>query len=576
YGTFMETGMGQSFGDATESKSAGDFHQNKPVYDSSNQLFYLPKFENKILYIIEYRLDGKDTVHYRKEKIDYIIGSGHHTNSHLFSVNGYVYQAPLTFYTQSKKWDLPPGFEKGNNSRFSRIIGYECMSCHNSLPDFEKGSENKFNQIPKGITCERCHGPGSLHIKEKQEGKIINTQKEIDYTIVNPKKLPWERQVDVCQRCHLQGNAVLHDDKDWSSFRPGMKLSDYIDVYAPKYANGNQIIMASHAQRLQESQCFIKSNKQSTNKLTCITCHNPHISVKKTGSEIYNNACKSCHSTQVCKEVEAIQAKENHNCVACHMPKSGTGDIPHVSVHDHKIAKRIQSTASNAKPVFQGLVCVNNTNPSYSSWSQAWLNAFEQFGNNSHTLDSAKVYIEKTEGKQKQDLTIRQLYLKQNYQAIVNLKVKATVITDGWTAYRCSEAAKNTGNYPLSESYIQQAVNLSKGNLEFKEKLAAVYILNNKLAEAMKVLDELIKIQPKLAMAWCNKGYIYKLQNNIDEAMKCIDVALKLDPDYIIALQNKIDLAQMKEDKKMMIKYIKQLLKLQPNPQLQSILTQIQ
>ena len=38
------------------------------------------------------------------------------------------------------------------------------MTCHNAYPDFVLGSTNKFNKIPKGIDCERCHGPGELHV----------------------------------------------------------------------------------------------------------------------------------------------------------------------------------------------------------------------------------------------------------------------------------------------------------------------------------------------------------------------------------------------------------------------------
>ena len=99
------------------------------------------------------RLKGKDTTHQLIQKVTYKIGSGHHTNSHLFEVNGYVHQMPYTYYTQGKIADLPPGFEKGNNTRFSREIGIECMSCHNAYPQHTKGSLNKYERIPSGIDC---------------------------------------------------------------------------------------------------------------------------------------------------------------------------------------------------------------------------------------------------------------------------------------------------------------------------------------------------------------------------------------------------------------------------------------
>ena len=192
--------------------------------------------KNGKLFVLEYRLSGNDTTYRRNQRIDYIIGSGHHTNSHFTRINGYLYQVPVTFYTQKKHWDLPPGFEGGHNTRFSRAIQAECVTCHNGYPTLEAGTDNKFVSLPHGLDCERCHGPGSQHIAEKQAGHLVNIKKDIDYSIVNPRKLPFKLQVSVCQRCHLQGNAVLQPGKTFFDFKPGQPLSQTMDVYLPRYA----------------------------------------------------------------------------------------------------------------------------------------------------------------------------------------------------------------------------------------------------------------------------------------------------------------------------------------------------
>jgi len=142
----------------------------------------------------------------------------------------------MTYYTQKQKWDFPPGFEEGFNTRFSRKIGLECMSCHNSLPDFVKGSENKFNALPEGVSCEDVT-TGKYSCEQRSTGAKIDTSKYIDYSIVNPGKLPIDRQFDVCQRCHLQGNTVLKEGKSFFDFKPGMKLSDYMTTFLPRYKN---------------------------------------------------------------------------------------------------------------------------------------------------------------------------------------------------------------------------------------------------------------------------------------------------------------------------------------------------
>ncbi|MFM9007464.1 MAG: hypothetical protein ACKORE_02665, partial [Bacteroidota bacterium] len=223
HSTYIHTGMGSSFGKATREKSSADFSGHPVVHDPYRNLNYHPYWSGDTLFFREFRMDGNDTVHLREERIDYVVGSGQHTNSHLWSSNGYLYQAPLTYYTQKGRWDLPPGFEQGNNTRFNRIIGTECMTCHNGLPEFVTGSSNKYALVKGGIDCERCHGPGSIHVREKSMGILIDTSKSIDYSIVNPAKLPIDLQFDVCQRCHIQGNAVLQPGKTFADFKPGMK-----------------------------------------------------------------------------------------------------------------------------------------------------------------------------------------------------------------------------------------------------------------------------------------------------------------------------------------------------------------
>ena len=165
YQTFIQTGMGQSFGLATKEKSAADFSPaHALVYDSALDYYYKPYWTRDTFYIMEFRVTDGDTVHKRIQRVDYIVGSGQHTNSHIFSTNGYLNQAPITFYTQKHRWDLAPGFEKGASTRFQRLIQIECMSCHNGYPDFVRNSENKYNLVQTGIDCERCHGPGSIHV----------------------------------------------------------------------------------------------------------------------------------------------------------------------------------------------------------------------------------------------------------------------------------------------------------------------------------------------------------------------------------------------------------------------------
>jgi len=102
YNTFIETGMGKSFDLATKQKSNADFSKHHVVYDKFKNLYYHPFWKNNNMFILEYRMNGKDTIYKRIEKVDYVIGSGQHTNSHLMNIDGYLYQMPLTWYAQEK------------------------------------------------------------------------------------------------------------------------------------------------------------------------------------------------------------------------------------------------------------------------------------------------------------------------------------------------------------------------------------------------------------------------------------------------------------------------------------------
>lgn len=588
YKTFIETGMGKSFDLATKQKSSADFSKHHVVYDQFKNLYYHPYWQNNNMYIMEFRLKGKDTIYKRAEKVDYVIGSGQHTNSHLMNINGYVYQMPLTWYAQEKKWDLPPGFEAGKNSGFSRSIEFECMSCHNAMPAVTDYTANRFISIPNGIDCERCHGPGEAHVKDKLANHIVDTAHEIDYTIINPRKLAWERQIDVCQRCHLQGNAVLKPEKTFRDFRPGMQLSDFWDVYMPKQkGNDEKFIMASHAQRLQLSKCFIEGNKNTkqgdksfeTLNLTCITCHNPHVSVKKTGTQIFNTACINCHNEPQetkCTETEKVRMASNNNCVQCHMPRSGTIDIPHVTVHDHWIKKPTKQKEIKDIEEFAGLYCINNKNTTELSRVKGLINYVEKFEGKPEALQEAATYF-KTDYKQNDwlDAQIHLHYLQADYNAIIAKAsfIKVQEQTSAWLCYRVGQAFQSNNDFVRAELFYQKAVDLSPNSIDFIDKLGQVKIQLNKLDEAIKILQANLLLNAKQANSLTNLGFAYIKQGNIPLAKSYYQKALQLNPDYEQALFNLAAVYHMEGNTAEAKKLLQQIMQLNPtNTQVKQLL----
>lgn len=553
YQTYIETGMGQSFGKADLKKTAAEFGPDALVYDEALDFYYKPYFQDSIMYVMEFRLEGKDTVHKRIEKINYIIGSGHHTNSHMIDRNGYVYQAPITYYTQDKKWDLAPGFEE-KNERFGRAILSECLTCHNHTPTPATGSDNKYHKMPLGIECERCHGAGGLHVKEKLMGKHVDTSKFIDYSIVNPKHLPIDRQMDLCQRCHLQGVAVLNEGKTFYDFKPGMQLSEVMNVFLPRFTNSDKrFIMASQADRLQLSDCFKVSGK-----LSCITCHNPHHDVHSTTENNYNSACQNCHNKNTtqsklfdCSAPKAQRNVEKDNCVACHMPPSGSIDIPHINITDHYISKKNTKTADTLSQEkieeiagFLGLESLIVKNAAPLQMARGYLALWDKFMGTAAVLDSAKYYLDQSKAtpKEKFNTLVHYYFNKKEYALLVSIALAPQDIQDAWTAYRIGEAAYKNKNNSKALSYYQRATSLKPYSLIFQEKLGSTYAQSGQLKAAEKVFNFILKEDANRKIALANLGLLKAQQGKVSQALALYNKALALDPDYRNALLNKIGL----------------------------------
>ena len=581
YNSFIQTGMGKSIRPALKEYSSSMF--NTDLIDTNLALSYHPYWLLDSLFIQEYALDAMDTTHSLTHKVDYIIGSGQHTNSHLIETNGYLYQAPFTYYTQDSILDFPPGFDDDKNTRFSRKMGLECVACHNAYPDFVLGSENKYQHIPNGIDCERCHGPGDLHVNSIAKGQVVDTAHYIDYNIVNPADLSPDLQNDLCARCHLQGNAVLQDNKSFFDFKPGMYLKEVMDVYLPRYSGGgleDQFIMASHVDRMKLSACYINSEQE----ITCMSCHNPHLSVKETPKNIFDNQCLTCHSTVQVSQ-KHTEEKLDQTCVSCHMPTSKTLDIPHVKITDHKIGiYNNEIPVSNFQDtVFLGLACVNNKNPSNESLVQAYLQQYERFESRMYYLDSALYYLKKIDVSSDQGIYISIYYsfLRNDYDAIIQIVNKLDknyllsnhLVTreysnrDAWTCYRIGEAFMKKQNLELANDFYQQAIKLAPYNLEFRNKYGVVLFEQNKVQFAIDEFQFILTEDHNFTSAYANLGYIYFSLGQKEMSLQYYDYALRLDPYHEKTLINKAEFLLLDNNKKDAFICIEKLLKINPDNQ---------
>jgi Tfp pilus assembly protein PilF len=290
--------------------------------------------------------DAGQPIYEQSEEVRYVTGSGTNARTYLIDRGGIMFESPITWYTEKQKWDLSPGYHEDPSQRFNRRITDGCLQCHSGHPaPIGDGTSARFKEPPfveLGIGCERCHGPGKRHV-EKQEGAASNADAgdAEDMLIVNPVRLEGLLKESVCYQCHMAGKRrILRTGKSYHDFRPGMATDDIWTVFVapmPVEADGTTRF-ASHVEQMQSSACF----RGSEGRMSCTTCHDPHSSPPASERvAFYQARCNSCHADRGCslpiKEREAPPALDS--CIHCHMPSSGSSDIPHTSSSDHRVLR---------------------------------------------------------------------------------------------------------------------------------------------------------------------------------------------------------------------------------------------
>ena len=271
-------------------------------------------------------------------EVQYAVGSGMRGRSYLIDLDGYLFMSPITWYPQKRIWDLSPGYAV-RNQHFGRPIMAECLFCHCQRAESVEGSLNRYHQpIFEGMTigCERCHGPGELHVLIREQDV---RPEGVDYTIVNPRHLDQPRREAVCEQCHLQGqHRILRAHRKVYDYRPGLPLHDFLSVFvkAPKFNENNKFV--GQVEQMYASKCFQESN----GRLGCISCHDPHyLPPPEQKVAFYRQRCLNCHEQHGCSMPLAarLELSREDDCAQCHMPINETS-ITHTAVSDHRVLKR--------------------------------------------------------------------------------------------------------------------------------------------------------------------------------------------------------------------------------------------
>ena len=213
--------------------------------------------------------------------ISYVLG-GFGWKARFLDREGYLITGERAQYNlATRRWvAFHPEFLSGTKR-------YDCAGCHTTgWRESAEIHQDGLEGIPgtwalPGVQCEACHGAGRAHAAGGR------------------KRVVRDSSAELCGRCHyVNGHPRLEANG-------GLMQSDQYD----------QLIHSPHQ------------------TLTCVTCHDPHKSVRYRLGGVKTSPCMTCHPHQTVRVTEMTE----QSCESCHMPlmsksasasgPSGLGDM---------------------------------------------------------------------------------------------------------------------------------------------------------------------------------------------------------------------------------------------------------
>ena len=243
------------------------------------------------------------------EPIDLVIGSGRKGQTYLSWREGLLFELPVSYLTGRDRWINSPGYRDGYVD-FTRAIPPRCLECHSTVFSTET-ARGRIRYSPRytlGISCEKCHGPGSAHMDAHRARPTGETSG--GPSIVALGRLPRERRLDTCALCHSGARRLIRPP---FSYPPGGVLDDYLVPQTTENdptpdVHGDQIAL------LRLTKCF-----RSSPTMTCSTCHDVHREQRDVAA--MGQKCLQCHDASRHSPLRSPPvAPLVEGCVGCHMP----------------------------------------------------------------------------------------------------------------------------------------------------------------------------------------------------------------------------------------------------------------
>lgn len=421
--------------------------------------------------------DGTDVFRDTRE-IEWLIGAGVNGYGAIVSQDGYLFQAPLSYYAKPKMWGPSPGYE-ALDLGFNRPILPGCLFCHTGRANPVPNTNGQYEDPPfseMSIGCENCHGPGAAHVQAMT--KPAGAAPKSDH-IVNPSRLAPYLADNICMACHQTGDArVLKPGKTYSDFVPGQPLDDTLSILMvpPTRQTPPSADHVEHYYSMILSKCY----RASGGRLSCITCHDPHMEPTREEAPAYfAKKCLTCHSNESCTLPLPARMKQQppNDCVGCHMPKRDIQVISHSSATNHRIVATPDEpfpdvTFEQTTAALPDLIRLNPA-PGKGNAPLPLLTLLEAYG---ELADSRPEYVGS--------------YLK------VLDELEKTQPSNSLVQAAVGRRELKGGNYSVAVEHLQRAIQLGPPRATTYADLADALVKLGRSDEALAALDRSVTLDP--------------------------------------------------------------------------------
>ena len=207
-----------------------------------------------------------------------------------------------------------------------------CAECHstNLKKNYDLESETfstTWSEID--VSCEACHGPGSLHAEWAQLPEMARPKNTGYGLVMQTSRISPQAQIELCAPCHSRRSSLGNNEHHYKNL---------LDVAIPQLIS--EPIYFADGQVLDEDYVYgsFVQSKMYAKGVTCKDCHDVH-----SGKRIIdgNQLCAQCHRADIYDRYDhhfhkyenepgnplvlergekIVKVGEGALCVNCHMP----------------------------------------------------------------------------------------------------------------------------------------------------------------------------------------------------------------------------------------------------------------